>query len=158
MGSIRNLQRIVEVDHIERLEGSSYSQLIQMFRIFGFNKEVDIELATIKSTDPYKIQVDNMKIMLEEEDMIIAESLLEHKRTLRIESQDMTLDSKVTNHDIVSTSPHGPCQTTFTQIGLDAKVTGESVEVTIESPLEVGDRVIIASISNNQKYIVLDKV
>ncbi|NDI34571.1 DUF2577 domain-containing protein [Chengkuizengella sediminis] len=128
-----------------------------MFRIFGFNKEVDIELATIKSTDPLKIQVDNMKIILEEEDLIVAEPLLEHKRILRIESQEMTLDTDVTSHDIVSTSPHGPCETTFTKLALDAKVTGESVEVTIESPLEVGDRVIVASISNNQKYIVLDK-
>ncbi|WP_128896324.1 DUF2577 domain-containing protein [Longirhabdus pacifica] len=148
----------------EKPEGGSYSKLIQMMQTFGYNKDVDVELATVLSVEPLKIKVDNMNIELEGTDLIVAEQLLEHKRTLNINQQPMTVQADVSQHDISATSsctaggstiPNN--NVTFTTLGLDAEVSGENIEVTIMSKLEVGDRVIVASIQDNQIFVVLDK-
>lgn len=60
----------------ERLEGDGAARLIQLMRQHGYNKDVDIELATVTSTPPnIKIQIDNMKVELDSDDIVITETL-----------------------------------------------------------------------------------
>lgn len=79
----------------ERLEGSGPSQLVQLIKQIGYNKDIDIELATVTSSSPLKVKVDNMKIELEGSDLVIAEYLTKHTREIRIttEPTDDGLDS-----------------------------------------------------------------
>jgi hypothetical protein len=70
----------------ERLEGSGAARLIQLIRQHGYNIDVDIELATVTSAPPnLKIKVDNMKIELDRDDLIVAQSLTKHKRQVKID-------------------------------------------------------------------------
>ncbi|MBB6283827.1 DUF2577 family protein [Geobacillus subterraneus] len=63
------------------MEGNGAVRLIQLMRQHGYNKDVSIELATVTSPPPnIKIQVDNMKIELDKDDVVVAEHLLPHKR------------------------------------------------------------------------------
>ncbi|MED4971314.1 DUF2577 family protein [Parageobacillus toebii] len=67
------------------MEGNGAVRLIQLMRQHGYNKDVSIELATVTSPPPnIKIQVDNMKIELDKDDVIIAQYLTKHKRQVRI--------------------------------------------------------------------------
>lgn len=69
----------------ERLEGSGATRLIQLIRKHGYNKDVDIELGTVTSSPPdIKIQIDNMKMELDRDDLIVARYLTKHKRQIRI--------------------------------------------------------------------------
>ncbi len=141
-------------------------------KTFGYNKDIDIELATVIAVEPLKIKIDNLDMELESEDLIVAEQLLEHTRTMKIDKQQFTIKADVDNHDIdASTMAPLTCSNAgtvpikkgdltfeFTTVELTAsEVTGEEVEVTFSSMLEVDDRVIVASVQNNQQFIVLDK-
>jgi Protein of unknown function (DUF2577) len=69
----------------ERLEGSGAKRLIQLMRQHGYNKDVNIELATVTSAPPdLKIKVDNMKVELDRDDLIVAQYLTKHKRQVKI--------------------------------------------------------------------------
>jgi hypothetical protein len=60
----------------ERLEGDGAARLIQLMRIHGYNKDVDIELATVTSAPPnLRIQIDNMKVELDSDDIVMTETL-----------------------------------------------------------------------------------
>jgi len=59
----------------ERLEGDGAARLIQLMRIHGYNKDVDIELATVTSAPPnLRIQIDNMKVELDSDDIVMTET------------------------------------------------------------------------------------
>ncbi|OQP06851.1 hypothetical protein B1690_05945 [Geobacillus sp. 46C-IIa] len=67
------------------MEGNGAVRLIQLMRQHGYNKDISIELATVTSPPPnIKIRVDNMKIELDKDDVIIAQHLTKHKRQVRI--------------------------------------------------------------------------
>lgn len=70
----------------ERLEGDGAAKLVQLIRRYGYNKDVDIELATVTSAPPdLKIKVDNMKVELDRDDLIVAQCLTKHKRQVKID-------------------------------------------------------------------------
>jgi hypothetical protein len=74
------------VNRFERLEGGGAARLIQLIRRHGYNKDVDIELATVTNAPPdLKIKVDNMKVELDRDDLIVAQSLTKHKRQVKID-------------------------------------------------------------------------
>jgi hypothetical protein len=105
----------------DRLEGNGAARLIQLMRQHGYNKDVDIELATVTSAPPnIKVKIDNMNIELDRDDLIVAQSLMKHKRQVKING-------------------------------------GTTSELEYQDELEVGDRIIVASVKNDQLYIVLDK-
>jgi len=69
----------------ELIEGNGYSQLKSIVKQIGYNKDVDIEFATVIAAPPsLRIQIDNMKIELDADDVVVAESLLKHTRKARI--------------------------------------------------------------------------
>ncbi|PJW21976.1 hypothetical protein CV632_01235 [Geobacillus thermodenitrificans] len=109
------------VNRFERLEGGGAARLIQLIRRYGYNKDVDIELATVTSPPPdLRIQIDNMKVEIDSDDLIVAQYLTKHKRQVKING-------------------------------------GETVELEYQDELKVGDRILVASVKNDQLYIVLDK-
>lgn len=68
-----------------KLEGSPASQLLQMIKQHGYNKDIDIELATVTSAPPaLKIKIDNMPVELDKSDLVVAEYLTKHARTVSI--------------------------------------------------------------------------
>jgi hypothetical protein len=69
----------------ERLEGSGAARLIQLIRQHGYNVDVNIEMATVTSSPPdLKIKVDNMKVELDRDDLVVAQYLTKHKRQVKI--------------------------------------------------------------------------
>jgi hypothetical protein len=122
----------------QRFEGDGAARLIQLIRHHGYNKDVDIELATVTAAPPnIKIKLDNTKLELGKGDLIVAESLLDHERVYSVEGG--TVNGSV--------SDGGTLQS----------LTVTNGKLTIQSPLKVGDRVIVASIKDGQLYVVLDK-
>jgi HSP20 family molecular chaperone IbpA len=74
------------VNRFERLEGGGAVRLIQLIQRYGYNKDVDFELATVTSPPPdIKIKVDNVNIELDRDDLIVAQYLTKHKRQVKID-------------------------------------------------------------------------
>ncbi|MEC0370054.1 DUF2577 domain-containing protein [Paenibacillus chibensis] len=71
---------------VELIEGSSVSQLRGLIKQVGYNKDVDIEFATVTAEPPsLRIKIDNMPIELDADDFVVAESLVKHTRKARID-------------------------------------------------------------------------
>jgi Protein of unknown function (DUF2577) len=59
----------------ERLEGDGAARLIQLIRQHGYNKDVDIELATVTSAPPdIKLKIDNTKLEIDKDDIVMTET------------------------------------------------------------------------------------
>lgn len=79
------------------MEGSPGSQLIQLIRKHGYNKDVDIELATVTAAPPaLRVKIDGMKIELEADDFVVAQSVTERTETHRY-SDGTTRDVTIQN-------------------------------------------------------------
>jgi hypothetical protein len=86
-----------------RLTGRGGSQLVQLIRSIGYNRDVDIRFGTIVSPPPdIKLQIDDSKILFDEDDVVVAWS--------------------------------------------------------VRNDLEVGSRVIVATIKDGQQHIILDRI
>lgn len=60
-----------------RFEGGWDSKLTQLIRETGYNKDVDIEIGTVKSITPnLRITIDGLKFDLEEDDLVLAERIV----------------------------------------------------------------------------------
>jgi hypothetical protein len=69
----------------EVLKGTGASRLTQAIRRAGYNEYDRFELATVTAALPsIAIKVDNMPLVLDAGDVIIAEHLTEHTRTVSI--------------------------------------------------------------------------
>ncbi|UPT60471.1 DUF2577 domain-containing protein [Geobacillus thermoleovorans] len=68
----------------ERIEGGPATRLIQLIQRYGYNKDVDFELATVVSPPPdLRIKFDQYKgIILEKDDLVVCEHLTQHTRRL----------------------------------------------------------------------------
>jgi Protein of unknown function (DUF2577) len=66
-----------------RMEGSGASRLVQLIRSYGYNKDVDFELATVVAPPPnLQITLDKDGLILEASDLVVCEHLTEHSREL----------------------------------------------------------------------------
>lgn len=75
--------------------GSGSSRLRHVIKQIGYNKDVDIEFATITAPLPdLRFQVDNVKIEFDAYDAVVAEHLREHKREAVINGQDVEITFK----------------------------------------------------------------
>ena len=119
------------------IEGSSPSKIIQMMRKYGENKDMSIDLGTVKSPPPnLKIQLDADGLMLEKGDLIIAEHLTEYKRKYSV--QGGTVSGSAGLNQLTSLS-----------------VTNG--EITFYNELRAGDKVIVIGDNDTQFYYVVDK-
>lgn len=105
------------------------SQLVQQIRKIGFNKDVSVEFATVKTPPPaLVIELDRDGIPIDMQDnLTIAEHLTEHTRL-------MSFSVPVTTGGTANASKH---------------------TVTIHGALQSGDRVFVLIDGNN--YFVIDK-
>lgn len=136
---------------LDKLEGTGASQLVQLIQHFGYNKDVDIEIATVTSPPPaLRIKIDNMPVELEADDLVVAEHLTRHTRIVTIRhSAGMPRDlGDTTGTDSVLVDGMTPGYSTFDY---------DFVELTFEDVLKPGDRVIVASINDDQTYVILDR-
>lgn len=102
----------MSMTELSTLQGSGASKLAQVIRHLGYNEFDKFELATITATDPeLRIKVDNMKIELDASDVVVAEHLTEHTRTVSIDGGidvQMTLKAALEVGDrIISVSTNG---------------------------------------------------
>lgn len=89
-------------------EGGTYERMIRLFAEAGYNEGVSIMNAEVTREAPdIAIRIHGDPFDLEGDDIIVADHLLEHTRTMSING-------------------------------------GEDVEVTVRSPLKVGDLVVVA--------------
>lgn len=66
------------------IEGGPATQLVQLIQRIGYNDFDRIELATVTSPPPsLRIKVDNMKIELDADDLVVAQALTNHSQTIR---------------------------------------------------------------------------
>lgn len=121
-----------------KIEGNGAAKLIQLMRKNGYNKDVDIELATVVTPPPsLKIRLNSDNLELDAEDVIIADHLNEHTRTISITGGSVS-GTVVPNGNL----------TTFTLT--DATLT-------VKTPLKAGDQVMVITANDGQLYYVLEK-
>ena len=73
------------MDKRVRIEGSSESQWVQVIRKFGHNTDVEFEIGTVLAPPPeISVRLDRDDIILDKQDLVVAESLLEHTRSMTI--------------------------------------------------------------------------
>ncbi|MDY8021711.1 DUF2577 domain-containing protein [Paenibacillus polymyxa] len=146
---------------IKLIEGNGMSQFRDVIKQLGHNVEVDIEYATIIAPPPaLRVQVDNMKIELDGDDVIIPEHLREHTRKVSVKATNpTTLElnryTRVTKETESSTPVNSKA---FSDVfNFDSFTSGE-FEITFHDELKAGDRVAVASFGAGQRYIVLDRI
>lgn len=70
---------------VEMIEGAGRSKLRHVIRELGYNKDVDIEFATVLAPLPgISIKVDGQPFDLDADDVIVCEHLTKHKRKVAI--------------------------------------------------------------------------
>jgi hypothetical protein len=127
------------------IEGSGISQFKALVQTLGYNKDVDIEFATVTAAPPnLRIKIDNMPVELDVDDLVICEHLTEHTRKATISGGTIAL---------TTTSAGDPSHT--------HQITSFEVtdaDVKFGTALAVGDRVIVASNETAQVYVILDRI
>ncbi|KOS02510.1 hypothetical protein AM598_11850 [Paenibacillus polymyxa] len=132
-----------------------------MVRKIGHNVEVDIEYATIIAPPPaLRVQVDNMKIELDGDDVIVPEHLREHTRKVSVKAvEPTTLELNRYTRVTKETESSAPVNTkAFSDVFNFGSFTSGEFEITFHDTLKAGDRVAIASFGAGQRYIVLDRI
>ncbi|MDH6675719.1 hypothetical protein M2277_006440 [Paenibacillus sp. LBL] len=117
------------------IEGSGVSQFKALIKTLGYNKDVDIEFATVTAAPPdLRIKIDNMPVELDADDLVICEHLTEHTRKATISSGTVQIDGQASSLAITD------------------------ADVKFDAALAVGDRVIVASNETAQVYVILDRI
>ncbi|MFB9328609.1 DUF2577 family protein [Paenibacillus aurantiacus] len=143
-----------------RIEGSGASQLVQLIKELGHNIDVTIELGTVTAKPPeLKIKIDNMNIELEKDDLIVAQSLTKHTRTVNLKNTGKTsIDASSVTKFLPDFLYAGQGSLTFKGAKIaDSDLIAENTELEFTDELKEGDRVIVAGIHEGQTYIVLDR-
>jgi len=148
----------------EELEGTGASLFVQLIRKFGYNKDINIELATVTADPPnLKIKIDNMPEELEKDDLIVAEHLTKHKRRIKLTLPKFTLTAFETSSlnvdysSSVSIDFNGLTMTGTGKGTTPDNTESEFAEIEFTDELKKGDRIIVAEIMEGQMYIILDR-
>lgn len=125
-----------------RLEGKPASQFKQLIEKYGFNKEMDLLIGSIKQVHPLRIKLKSINLTLDESDVMVCESLTTHSR--RISLSPITLSGSTTSNDGHSHTINN--------------LTIQEGDLVIENPLTAGDDVVLLAFENDQKYLVIDRM
>ncbi|MEK4432023.1 DUF2577 domain-containing protein [Paenibacillus sp. FSL M7-0802] len=146
---------------IKLIEGNGVSQFRDVIKQLGHNVEVDIEYATILAPPPaLRMQVDNMKIELDGDDVIIPEHLREHTRKVSVKAvEPTTLELNRYTRVTKETESSAPVTSkAFSDVFNFGSFTSGEFEITFHDELKAGDRVAVASFGAGQRYIVLGRI
>lgn len=123
-----------------QLEGDGYTRLAQLMR--GNKTPLSITQATVTTEPPdLSVRVDGDNFDTPSEGLVVADELLTHTRT--IDFKGGTISGNVNGF-------HGPGNLT--------SLTITDGELTVKSPLKVGDKVIVAVADDGQLIYVLAKI
>lgn len=112
------------------------------------NEYGGLELATVVSPYPdLMIKIDNMKLELTKDDLMVCERLTRNVRVVSIKSQPGT-NRQLGDKTTVDTNSISPID------GIDLS----NVQLRFEEVLKPGDRVLVQAIPGGQKYVILDRV
>lgn len=145
---------------------SPNGRLADAIRKIGFNREIYLEAGIITSELPeLKILVDD-DITLESDDLILARHLLPRVERATIRAQQNVDDSYVSfASDTVTESmsaeglgPHTHDVTHLTLDNVQRDFIMKDVDFYYESPLKLGDRVLILSDDETDEYFVMDRI
>lgn len=147
----------------ELIEGSEISQLKNMVKQVGYNKDVDCELGTVISAPPaLQVQIDNMKIPLDADDLIVAQHLTRWTEKVALKGLPTTvlkLSEYTRTTKKTETSPPSTEEIYEDEFDFSAgDIVINEFEIEHLDELKVGDRVIVASANAGQRYFVLDRV
>ncbi|MEC0253613.1 DUF2577 family protein [Paenibacillus lautus] len=99
---------------IEQIEGGGFSKLKHVIKTLGYNKDVDIEFATVLAPLPdIRIKIDNMPVELDADDVVVCEHLRDHMREVTInggEVVEMTVMSPLMAGDRVAVAMYADNQ------------------------------------------------
>ncbi|AND39624.1 DUF2577 family protein [Cytobacillus oceanisediminis] len=76
----------------ERTDGDGAGQLAFVIRKYGYNKDIDLQFATVTAPLPgIKIKLDKSGLELDSSDVIVSHTLTEHTRKLVIDGVEKTV-------------------------------------------------------------------
>ncbi|MFT9848966.1 DUF2577 domain-containing protein [Aneurinibacillus sp. REN35] len=134
------------------MEGSTYTRFVQLMKRHGYNKDVDLLMATVTSPPPHlRIRLDHTNTELYPEDVFVAEHLTRHSRIVTIEhveNEERQLGDK-TEKDYLDTDDKQAPYSSFSY---------NFVKLTFEDVLKVGDRVAVAEFDNGQAFMIVDRM
>lgn len=138
-------------------------RLVSLIKQLGHNRELFIEAGIVVSELPdLKIEVDG-GIILEGDDLIVARQLLPRvdNVTLRPRHDSYISFGSSDVSESMSAEGMGPHVHDVTQITLDNvqnDFLAQSIEIVYESPLRLGDRVLIIADDDTDEYFVIDRL
>ena len=134
-----------------RREGGTYSKFVQMMRETGYNKSVNVELATVVAAAPnLQITLDADGLTIDKDDLIVMEHLTRHERVVTLEHVELTerdLGDGI-GIDHLDTDDLAAPVTTYKH---------SYVKMTFEDVLKVGDRVAVVCLDEDMVYMVIDR-
>jgi hypothetical protein len=120
------------------MDGSPATKLRGLIGRIGYNTDTLIEFGVVTSVSPLRIRINGMKIDLEADDLVIAESLTDYTRKVTINGGSIS----------GSVSPSGAL----------TSLTVTDADMMVKGALQVGERVISAQINAGQTYVIIDRV
>lgn len=63
-----------------KIEGDGHSKLVQLTRKIGYNRDVDVKLATVTSVSPLRVRIDGDNFDMEPEEIITTERFYEAQK------------------------------------------------------------------------------
>lgn len=145
-----------------------FGRLTAAIKKAGYNRELFVESGIVVGEPPdLKIEVDG-GIVLEADDLIVAQHLTKHSRIITIEPQEheypdpsyITFGSSHVS-EAMSAEGMGPHVHDVTQISLDnvqEDFLARHVRITYDDELRLGDRVLIIADDETDEYYVIDRV
>lgn len=156
------------------LGASDFISLIRT-EIFKINRDENrgFELATVVSSYPnVAVKVDNMKLLLTKQDIVVCERLTRNTRVVSLKSSpesvrqlgdgtgtDSSSISKGSGRLISITDQADGHQHILEDLDLENSAFSLNyIEMDFEEVLKKGDRVLIQALPGGQKYIIVDRV
>ncbi|MGN7455501.1 DUF2577 domain-containing protein [Paenibacillus pasadenensis] len=145
---------------MDRAEGSGASQLVQLMRSIGWNADTTIELGTVVAEPPeLKIRLDHTELVLEKDDLVVAERLTSHMRKVKVDAEKvMSASAGLSPSSATLVTSGGTLTITTQNLEMQAGDFALSdAELTYIDELKPGERVIVAGVQQGQLYLVLDR-
>lgn len=136
-----------------KYEGDAFSKLNQLFMegAMAADGAAKIELATVTKSPPeLEITLDSDGLMLDKDNLIVAEHLTRHDRIVTIEHEELAereLGDKI-ELDHLDTDELLVPITTYKH---------SYVKMTFEDVLKKGDRILVACLDADMTYVILDR-
>ncbi|MCP1354670.1 DUF2577 domain-containing protein [Aneurinibacillus migulanus] len=140
---------------MDALEGSWETRGVNVIKLYGHNKDVDIVFGTITAPPPnIRVKVDNETLEIEKDDVVVLQYLTKHKRKIRITSNTASLSKEEATSIALDGSPYKHKHDIEVSNG---SLTVTEAEIEYLDELKAGERVVLAEIEKGQKYVILDR-